>query len=78
VWQVAPFGRNGTYQVGVHIEPGTYRADGDIQCYWARLSNFSQEIEGIITNGNNPAIIEISAADAGFTTFGCGTWSKME
>lgn len=46
---------NGTYEVGKHIAPGTYRADGspDSLCYWARLSNFSHAgISGVITNGN--------------------------
>jgi hypothetical protein len=65
---------DGTYQVGVHIKPGTYSADGQGTCYWARLSNFSHAgVGGVITNGNNPTTIEIAAKDAGFTTFGCGT-----
>jgi hypothetical protein len=67
---------DGTYQVGVHIKPGTYRADGEGTCYWARLSDFSQDLNGIITNGNNPTTIEISKSDAGFTTTGCGTWTR--
>jgi hypothetical protein len=71
----AEFG-DGTYGVGTHIEPGTYRADGSGTCYWARLSDFSHELDGIITNGNSPTTIEIAASDAGFTTRGCGTWTK--
>jgi hypothetical protein len=68
---------DGTYQVGVHIKPGTYSADGQGTCYWARLSNFSHAgVGGVITNGNNPTTIEIAAKDAGFTTFGCGTWTS--
>jgi hypothetical protein len=68
---------DGTYQVGVHIKPGTYSADGQGTCYWARLSNFSHAgVGGVITNGNNPTTIEIAASDAGFTTFGCGTWTR--
>lgn len=69
---------DGTHMVGEHIVPGVYRADGteDI-CYWARLSDFSHELEGIITNGLHPTVVEISSSDAGFTTFGCGTWSTL-
>lgn len=67
---------DGTYQIGVHIRPGTYRADGEDTCYWARLSDFSHDLNGIITNGNNPTTIEIAKSDAGFTTFGCGTWTR--
>jgi hypothetical protein len=72
---------DGTFVVGSHIEPGTYRADGAVSdlCYWARLSEFAGEgVDGIITNGNGPTVIEISADDAGFTSFGCGTWSRSK
>lgn len=71
---------DGTFVVGEHIAPGRYRADGspDRLCYWARLSNFSRGgVDGIITNGNSPTVIEISPNDQGFTTFGCGTWSQI-
>ena len=71
---------DGTYEVGKHIEPGTYRADGspDDLCYWARLSSFSHSgISGVITNGNSPTVIQISGSDKGFTAFGCGNWTKM-
>jgi hypothetical protein len=68
---------DGTYQVGLHIKPGTYRADGKRTCYWARLSDFSHAgVDGIVTNGNKPTVIEIAKSDAGFTTFGCGTWTQ--
>jgi hypothetical protein len=70
---------DGTYQVGVHIAPGRYRADGaaDDLCYWARLSDFSHELDGIIANGNNPTTIEIADGDAGFETSGCGVWTQQ-
>lgn len=69
---------DGTYAVGGHIEAGTYSADGsaDDICYYARLSSFSGGLDAIIANGNSPTIIEIAASDAGFTTNGCGTWTK--
>ncbi|MCC6457082.1 MAG: LysM peptidoglycan-binding domain-containing protein [Caldilineaceae bacterium] len=66
---------DGTYAVGQHIAPGTYQANGDGTCYWARLSNFSHELSGTITSGISPTVITIAPGDAGFTTFGCGTWS---
>jgi hypothetical protein len=52
-------------------------ADGDSICYWGRLSDFSQELGGIITNGNNPTAIEIREGDAGFSTWRGGTWTKI-
>lgn len=71
---------DGTFKVGGHIAPGRYRADGsaDDLCYWARLSDFTHAgVDGIITNGNSPTVIEISSTDAGFTATGCGTWTKL-
>jgi len=69
---------DGTVQVGTHIAPGTYRADGtaDELCYWARLSGFSAELDDVIANGNSPTVVEIDESDAGFTSFGCGSWSQ--
>jgi hypothetical protein len=68
---------DGTHRVGAHIEAGTYRADGgDDLCYRARLSDFSQELDGIIANGSSPGVVELQAGDAGFTTVGCGTWTR--
>lgn len=68
---------DGTFQIGAHIPPGTYRSDGDPSdlCYWARLADFSHELDGIITNGNSPTVIEITPADVGFTSSGCGQWT---
>ncbi|HSK22605.1 MAG TPA: hypothetical protein VK906_05500 [Egicoccus sp.] len=70
---------DGTYAVDSHIAPGRYRADAasDTMCYWARLSDFSHELSGIITNGNSPTTIEIAAGDAGFETSGCGSWTRQ-
>jgi hypothetical protein len=67
---------DGVFEVGTHIEPGRYRADGSEMCYWARLSGFGATLDDIITNGNNPTTIEISESDAGFEATGCGTWTK--
>ena len=67
---------DGTYQVGVHIRPGTYRSDGEDMCYWARLKDFTHDLESIGANGNDSGIVEISRNDEGFTTFGCGTWTR--
>lgn len=69
---------DGTYQVGVHIKPGTYRSDGTDMCYWARLKGFGHTIDDIIANGNNSTVVTIKESDLGFTSFGCGTWSAMQ
>lgn len=71
---------DGTFVVGEHIEPGTYTPDGDNQfCYWARLANFGHDFaddaDGVIENGIGPRTVEIESDDAGFSSFGCGTWT---
>lgn len=69
---------DGTFKVGVHITPGRYRAaGGGGSCYWARFSDFTHELDGVIANGLEPAVVEIAASDAGFTSIGCGTWSQI-
>ena len=58
---------DGTYDVGTDIEPGTYRGevDGDFG-YWARLSNTSGMVTGIIANNvvRGPFLLTIVPADA--------------
>jgi len=74
----ASFG-DGTYQVGTNIQPGTYRTRvGSPNCYWERLRNFSGGMNGIIANGGTsaPGIVTIEPTDVGFTSEGCGTWTK--
>jgi hypothetical protein len=69
----------GTYQVGTHIAPGTYQADGSAgSCYWERLSNFSRKgIDGIIANDFGSTVVTIAATDAGFSSSGCGVWRRV-
>lgn len=68
----------GTYLVGVDIAPGTYFARCTRSGYWARLRNFTGELNGIIANDNprGREIVTIARTDRGFTSHGCGTWSR--
>ena len=70
---------DGTHAVGMHVAPGTYRSqDGTGLCYWARMSNFGHAgVDGIIANGTNPGIVTVVASDAGFSTQGCGEWTRI-
>ncbi len=89
-WQVA-MGRepidtegwitDGTWQVGVDIEPGTYRNSGSDGCYWERLSGFSGESSDRIANGfpdGDPALVTIQPTDVGFHSEDCGRWTPTE
>jgi hypothetical protein len=64
--------------VGVDIAPGTYFARCGSSGYWARLRNFTGELNGIIANDNprGREIVTIRRTDRGFRSNGCGTWSR--
>ena len=53
----------GTYRVGIDIDPGLYRGDG--RCYWARLSDLSGTVAGIIANEitNGQFFVEVKPSD---------------
>ena len=72
-----PFG-DGTYIVGIDIEPGRYRATSpNGQCKWTRLRGFAGGTslsEDVITYGSS-AVVTIAATDAGFVSRGCGAWT---
>lgn len=67
----------GRWVVGVHIEAGTYQAEGGDTCYWERLSGVSGEFDDLIANDlpSGSAIVEISPDDYAFNSSGCGEWT---
>jgi len=67
----------GKWVVGVHIEAGTYQAEGGDSCYWERLSGVSGEFDDILANDlpSGSAIVEISSSDHAFNSSGCGEWT---
>lgn len=70
---------DGTWIVGVDIEPWTYRTKGGENCYWERLSGFGSTFEEIIANESvtGQSVVTILPDDKGFTTRSCGTWTKL-
>jgi hypothetical protein len=69
---------HGTYVVGRHIEPGTYRATDSGICTWARLSGFSGTAADVIeTSGEDASgTVTIQASDVGFSSAWCGFWER--
>lgn len=65
---------DGLYQVDTDIQPGLYRTDGGVGCYWARLN--SSNTTDFIDNhfGSGPQTVEISGG--WFESSGCGTWRR--
>lgn len=76
----APFG-DGTYMVGTDVAPGTWRSSGGSDlCYSARLKGFGGTLSSIIANdvGKTGMIVTIHSTDKGFSSSGCGTWTKIK
>jgi hypothetical protein len=70
---------DGVYWVGKDIEPGRYRSNTAPQ-YWARLSNFSGNLNAILANdamAQGSVIVDIKASDVGFETRGA-QWEKVD
>lgn len=67
---------DGISLVGVDIQPGTYKSTNP-DCYFARLSDTSGGLAGIITNGNGATIITIDPADKAFESRRCAPWTVV-
>ena len=72
---------SGDYAVGQQIAAGTYTAKGSKSCFWFRLSGFTgiddatNDSSTIIDEGDGKApVVTIQGSDAGFESYGCGTW----
>ena len=70
---------DGTFVVGTEIAPGTYRAPGGQNCYWARLKGFGGSVSDVITNGAGASsvLVAIATTDAGFESRNCGAWTRV-
>ena len=72
---------DGTWEVGVDIEPGRYRTDPGDGCYWARLRQRGGAVGSIIDNNNargSQEIVVIGVSDAYFESKRCGTWTPID
>jgi hypothetical protein len=65
----------GTYQIGVDVQPGTYYTSGDGSCYYAILN--STDTNDIATNdlGAGPKLATLNPGKW-FETSGCPDWVK--
>ena len=70
---------DGTYLVGVDIAAGVYRSRGKTPCYWERLRGFTGDKGDIIDNAIDTGrhTVTIRGSDQGFSSLGCGTWTRI-
>jgi len=84
-----PFGP-GDFRVGDEVAPGTYVAPGVAagdwtdRCVWQRVSDFTFGPGSVIQSGTSsggedsgPQIVTIDEHDFGFSSDGCGPWTKI-
>ena len=73
--------RDGTYQVGTQLAPGTYVASSAAGCYWERRDRTGTSLAGIIANDfrydDGRVIVTVERADKYFVTDGCGSWTRL-
>lgn len=69
---------DGTWAVGVDVEPGTYRSAGGQDCYWETDNDFTNGDNSIIANNNvtGPTVVTIPASAKAFKTSSCGSWQR--
>ena len=74
---------DGTYRIGTDIALGTYHsagrsAEGESDCYWARLNSLNPT--DIIANNISagPQVVAIQPRDVAFLTHSCQTWQKSD
>lgn len=72
--------KEGTWTVGVDLEPGTYRTNSDVTsgCYWGIYrtgSNGSDIVDNDIVTGGRPSVTLSVGQD--FKSSRCGAWSKQ-
>jgi hypothetical protein len=75
-----PISLEGTFIVNTDMAPGLWRAPGGDGCYWERLSGFSGNLDDIIDNEfstGGQQLVQVLASDKGFSTSGCGTWTRQ-
>lgn len=70
---------DGTYEVGVDVQPGTYvsKTPDSGNCYWARMTG-GDGIDNIIDNSNSSgnSLVTIKKGDKFFESNGCSDWTK--
>jgi len=68
---------DGTWQLGVDYEPGTYRSEGGGGCYWEKLDAPSGKLGDIIANGGFNPNQTLVIDSPYFHTADCGEWVKI-
>lgn len=68
----------GVFEVGTRIQPGTYRATGDIEnCYWERLDSAGEIIDNNFVSAATQVEVTVQPSDFSAHFSGCGEFVKV-
>ena len=70
---------DGQYRVGTEIGTGWFHANNSADCLWF-AENSLDGSNSSVTRGNEssgPHVVQLSASDIGFESYGCGTWTAL-
>ena len=70
---------DGQYDVGVEIEPGTYRSPRQTShCSWSRTSAGGETVaRDFVTYADAGVTVTVKSSDGGFTSKGCDAWARL-
>lgn len=69
---------SGVFEVHSRIQPGTYRATGDIQnCYWERLDSAGEIVDNNFVTAATQVEVTVQASDFSVHFTGCGEFVKV-
>jgi len=70
---------DGTYSVGVSMEPGTYRTNStNSRCYWAIYVSGTNYDDIDQNDAGSVGVLTVTVGEGrDFRTQSCGTWSKV-
>lgn len=69
---------SGVFEVVTRIQPGTYRASGEIQnCYWERLDSAGEIIDNNFVSAATQVEVTIQSSDFSVHFDGCGEFVKV-
>lgn len=83
VTPLTSFVGDGTFRVGIDIQPGTYRSNGPstagVPCSWERQATFGDSTSVIDANPLvlEPVQVTILPSDRGFRTARCQIWTRV-
>jgi hypothetical protein len=69
---------DGSWIVNADVAAGRWTAPGGPSCLWERVSDFSGDPSALkaTDSGTDNPIVDIQPGDAGFISYGCGTWTR--